>query len=284
LPILDAIKTLDLNALPADVRTVLLGVGQRNVELEKSNAALSTQNAELEAVNARLEHFVKELNQVIYGTRSEKLTEDERQLAFEDIEVAQFEAEEQSDTIEMTAPRKKRKPAQRNLGNLPDHLERIEEVIEPDSIICPCGCGDMIRIGEDRTERLEIIPAQPKVVVTVRPKYACPKKQGGILQAPAPQHLIEGGLPTEGTLAHIGASKYADHCPLFRQSQIYARSGLNIDRSTLAGWMGKVSFHLAPVVDHLLNELKSSSKLFMDETRCPVLDPCNCNQSRPRLG
>jgi transposase len=124
-----------------------LGVGQRNVELEKSNAALSTQNAELEAVNARLEHFVKELNQVIYGTRSEKLTEDERQLAFEDIEVAQFEAEEQSDTIEITTPRKTRKSAQRNLGNLPDHLERIEEVIEPDSIICPCGCGDMIRIG-----------------------------------------------------------------------------------------------------------------------------------------
>jgi transposase len=101
---LDAIKTLDLNSLPADVRAVLLGVGQRNVELEKSNAAHSTQNAELEAVNARLEHFVKELNQVIYGTRSEKLTEDERQLAFEDIEVAQFEAEEQSDRIEKTTP------------------------------------------------------------------------------------------------------------------------------------------------------------------------------------
>jgi transposase len=194
-------------------------------------------------------------------------------LAFEDIEVAQSEAEEQSDTIEMTKPRKKRKPVQRNLGNLPDHLERIERVIEPDSIVCPCGCGDMVRISEDRTERLEIIPAQPKVIVTVRPKYACPKKQGGIVQAAAPVHLIEGGLPTEGTLAHVGVSKYADHCPLFRQSQIYARSGLNIDRSTLANWMGKVSFHLAPVVDHLLSELKSSSKLFMDETRCPVLDP-----------
>jgi transposase len=67
---------------------------------------------------------------------------------------------------------KKRKSAQRNLGNLPDHLERIEGVIEPDSIVCPCGCGDMIRIGQDRTERLEIIPAQPEVVVTIRPKYA----------------------------------------------------------------------------------------------------------------
>lgn len=228
-----------------------MGVGQRNVELEESNAALSTQNAELEAINARLERFVKELNQLIYGKRSEKLGPDERQLAFEDIEVAQSEAEAQSDTIEMTKPRKKRKSAQRNLGNLPDHLERIEVVIEPDSIVCPCGCGDMIRIGEDRTERLEIIPAQPKVIVTVRPEYACPKKQGGVVQALAPVHLIEGGLPTEGTLAHVGVSKYADHCPLFRQSQIYARSGLNIDRSTLANWMGKVSFHLAPVVDHM---------------------------------
>src|SRR5680860_736837 len=184
------LKNLDLNALPADVWEVVLAVGEQN-------AALTAQVGELEARNARLEHFVKELNQIIYGKRSEKLGPDERQLAFEDIEVAQSEAEAQSDTIEMTKPRKKRKSAQRNLGNLPDHLERIEVVIEPDSIVCPCGCGDMIRIGEDRTERLEIIPAQPKVVVTIRPKYACPKKQGGIVQAAAPVHLIEGGLPTE---------------------------------------------------------------------------------------
>lgn len=249
------------------------GLVIRTTELTEHNAALTDQNAELEALNARLEHFVKELNHVIYGTRSEKLTEDERQLAFENIEVAQSEAEEQSDTVEMTTPRKKRKPTQRNLGNLPDHLERIERIIEPDSIACPCGCGDMVRIGEDRTERLEIIPAQSKVIVTIRPKYACPNKQGGVVQALAPVHLIEGGLPTEGTLAHVSVSKYADHCPLFRQSQIFARSGLNIDRSTLANWMGKVSFHLAPVVDHMFKELKSSNKLFADETRCPVLDP-----------
>jgi transposase len=269
----DALKTLDLDALPADVRAAILDLSQRNLDLEERTASLATQNAELEALNARLEHFVKELNQVIYGARSETLTEDERQLAFEDIEVAQSEAEEQSDAVEMTTPRQKRKPVRRNLGNLPDHLERIEQTIEPDSIVCPCGCGDMVRIGEDRTARLEIIPAQPKVIVTIRPKYACPNKQGGVVQALAPVHLIEGGLPTEGTLAHVSVSKYADHCPLFRQSQIYARSGLNIDRSTLANWMGKVSFHLAPVVDHMFGELKTSSKLFADETRCPVLDP-----------
>ena len=272
-PMLDALKKLDLDALPADVRAAVLAVSEQALVLTETNAALITQVAELEALNARLEHFVKELNQVIYGARSEKLTEDERQLAFEDIEVAQSEAEAQADTIEMTTPRKKRKPVQRNIGNLPDHLERIEQIIEPDSIVCPCGCGDMVRIGEDRTERLEIVPAQPKVIVTIRPKYACPNKQGGVVQALAPVHLIEGGLPTEGTLAHVSVSKYADHCPLFRQSQIYARSGLNIDRSTLANWMGKVSFHLAPVVDHMFKELKRSDKLFADETRCPVLDP-----------
>ncbi len=277
---LTALETLDLNALPADVRDVFLAVQRQTMELTQQNdvlcettARLSAQNAELAALNVRLEHMVKELNQLVYGKRSEKLDPDERQLAFEDLEVAVAETEARSNAVEMTKPRKKRKPVQRNLGNLPEHLERIEVTVEPDSIVCPCGCGDMVRIGEERTERLEIIPAQPKVVVTIRPKYACPKKQGGIVQALAPVHLIEGGLPTEGTLAHIGVSKYADHCPLFRQSQIYARSGLNLDRSTLAGWMGKMAFHLAPVVDHLLNELKSSSKLFMDETRCPVLAP-----------
>jgi transposase len=188
-------RNADLTAQNADLKC-------STAELTERNAALAIRKAELEALNARLEHFVKELNQVIYGARSEKLTEDERQLAFEDIEVA-----------------------------------------------------------------------QPKVIVTIRPKYACPNKQGGVVQALAPVHLIEGGLPTQGTLAHVSVSKYADHCPLFRQSRIYARSGLNIDRSTLANWMGKVSFHLAPVVDHMFKELKASNKLFADETRCPVLDP-----------
>ena len=96
---------------------------------------------------------------------------------------------------------------------------------------------------------MEIVPGQPEAVVTIHPKHACPKRQGGIVQALAAVHSIEGGLPTEGTLAHIGVFEYTDRCPLFRQSQIYARSGLNIDRSTLAHWRGKVSFRLAPVLD-----------------------------------
>ena len=147
----------------------------------------------------------------------------------------------------------------------------------------------MVRIGEDRTERLEIVPAQPKVIVTIRPKYACPNKQGGLVQALAPVHLIEGGLPTEGTLAHVGVSKYADHCPLFRQSQILSRSGLNIDRSTLANWMGKVSFHLAPVVDHMFKDLKTSTKLFAGHDEggwtwariASIIETCKLNNVEP---
>ena len=90
------------------------------------------------------------------------------------------------------------------------------------------------------------MPAQLRVIVTVRPKYACRKCEEGVTQAPAPARLIEGGLPTEGAIAHVLISKYADHCPLYRQSRIYARSGLELDRSTLAGWVGKASFTSAP--------------------------------------
>ena len=118
---LNAFKSIDLDAFPADVQAAILAVREQVSGIVEQNAVLTTQVSELEALNARLEHFVKELNQVIYGARSEKITKDERQLAFEDIEVAQSEAEVQTDTIEMPTPRKKRKPAQRNLGNLPDH-------------------------------------------------------------------------------------------------------------------------------------------------------------------
>ena len=146
-------------------------------------------------------------------------------------------------------------------------------MIEPESTDCPCGCGEMDGIGEDRSERLDIVPAQLRVIVTVRPKYACRGCEQGVVQAPATARPIKGGLPTEGALAHVLVSKYADHSPLYRQAQIYARSGLDLDRSTLAGWVGKASFHLRPVADRLARHLKQSSKLFMDETRAPVLDP-----------
>lgn len=235
-------------------------------------AAVLRERDALREANKRLEHLVAELNHAVHGKRSEKLTEDDRQLAFEDLEVAVAEAEEKQET-QAPSESRPRRAARRNRGNLPADLPRIERVIEPNSLLCPCGCGEMHKIGEDRTERLDIVPAQLRVVVTVRPKYACRSCTDGVTQAPSLPHLIEGGLPTEGAIAHVLVSKYADHLPLYRQSRILARSGIEIHRSTLADWVGTAAFHLGPVVDRLAEHLKTSTKLFMDETTAPVLDP-----------
>jgi transposase len=253
------LKPIDLERLPADIRA--------------SVEALQAQVMAISAANARLEHLVRELRHALYGKRSERLSHDDRQLAFEDLEVAVAEAEEHQTRLKGDAPKKKAGKSRRNLGNLPEDLPRVTKVIEPDSTACPCGCGEMERIGEDRTERLDIVPAQLRVIVTVRPKYACPACKGGVTQAKSPPHLIEGGLPTEGAIAHVLVSKYADHAPLYRQAQMLGRSGLQIDRSTLAGWVGKAAFHLTPIVDRMAEHLKASTKLFMDETTAPVLAP-----------
>ena len=164
------------------------------------------------------------------------------------------------------------RPRKANRGALPKHLPRIEEVIEPETLVCACG-SERHMIGEDVSERLHIIPAQFQVIVTRRPKYACRSCEEGIIQAPAPAHLIPGGMPTEAVVAHVLVSKYADHLHLYRQAQIYSRQGIDLDRSTLAAWVGRAAFELRPVFDALIADLKKSSKLFMDETRAPVLDP-----------
>ncbi|WP_370870552.1 transposase [Pseudotabrizicola sp.] len=130
----------------------------------------------------------------------------------------------------------------------------------------------MHKIGEDRGERLVILPAQLLIIVTVRPKYACRTCADGVTQAPAPSYLM-GGPPTEATLAPVPVSKYADNLPLCRQSQILAQAGLDLHRAVLADWVGKAAFHLKPIVDRLAEHLKRSSKLFIDEPTAPVLDP-----------
>ena len=249
---------IDLSAIPESQRAAVL--------------ALLQENGALKDANRRLEHLVAELNHVVHGKRSEKLSDDDRQLAFEDLEtaVAEVETRKEQAAPSTTTPRRAR---QRNLGHLPADLPRIERVIEPTSLDCPCGCGQMHRIGEDRTERLDIIPAQLRVLVDIRPKYACRICSDGVTQAPAAPWLIEGGMPTEGAIAHALVSKFADHLPFYRQSQILARSGIQLDRSTLADWAGTAAFHLGPVVDRLTEHLKGSTKLFMDETTAPALDP-----------
>ena len=257
---MQAAPILDLSAIPAAQRAAVL--------------ALMDQVAVLTDITRRQEHLIAELNHALHGKRSEKLSEDERQLVFEDLSIALAEVEAEQETRAAKPGDGTTRPApKRTIGNLPAGLPRVEVVIEPDSLVCPCGCGVMHKIGEDRTDRLDIVPAQLRVIVTVRPKYACRACTDGVTQAPAPSHLIIGGLPTEATLAHVLVSKYADHLPLYRQSQILARAGLDLHRAVLADWVGKAAFHLQPVVDCLAWHLKASGKLFMDETRAPVLDP-----------
>ena len=139
------------------------------------------------------------------------------------------------------------RPARKvNRGSLPKHLPRVEEVIEPVDTTCICG-SERHAIEENISERLDVIPAQFRVIAIRRPKYACRSCEDGVVQSPAPAGLIHGSMPTEAKVAHVLVSKYADHLPLYRQAQIYARQGIDLDRSTLAGWVGRAAFELCPV-------------------------------------
>jgi len=225
------------------------------------------------AESERLRQIIAALQRHRFGCRAESLPEDQLQLALEDVEQVEAaghaEAEEKSPDARKTRAATRR----RNRGALPAHLPRVETVIDVESIVCPCCSGPLHRIGEDVSERLDIIPAQFRVLVVRRPKYACRTCEDVVVQAPAPARLIEGGMPTEATVAHVLIAKYADHLPLYRQAQIYARQGVALDRSTLADWVGRAAFLLRPVRDRLLDKLKTSTKLFADETTAPVLDP-----------
>jgi transposase len=221
----------------------------------------------------RLAQILKEMQRHRFGRRAETLPLDQLELGLEDVQ--QVEADqaaqvEKADPERRTATAAKRRA---NRGSLPEHLPRIETIIDVEDKACPCCSGALHLIGEDRAERLDIVPAQLRVLVVRRPKYACRACEDVVVQAPAPARLIEGGIPTEATVAHVVVGKYADHLPLYRQAQIYARQGIKLDRSTLADWVGRAAFLLRPVHERLLETLKRSGKLFADETTAPVLDP-----------
>ena len=223
--------------------------------------------------NERLRQIIKELQRHRFGRRAETLPEDQMLLGLEDVE--QAEADRAAETDGSSAADRQARAHKRriNRGALPVHLPRIEIVVDIGDKTCPCCQGALHRIGEDKSERLDMVPAQFRILVTRRPKYACRTCEDGVLQAPAPTRLIEGGLPTEATVAQVLVSKYADHLPLYRQAQIYARQGIDLDRSTLADWVGHAAWHLRPLHERLLGKLRQRSKLFADETTMPVLDP-----------
>ena len=221
----------------------------------------------------RLEQIIKEMQRHRFGRRAETLPEDQLLLGLEDVE--QVEACSDAETERATPAEGTRRVAKRrmNRGSLPAHLPRIEMLVDIEDHTCPCCKSALHRIGEDTSERLDIVPAQLRVIVVRRPKYACRACEDVVVQAPAPARLIEGGLPAEATVAQVLVSKYADHLPLYRQAQIYARQGITLDRATLADWVGRAAWYLRPVHERLLMKLKNSTKLFADETTAPVLDP-----------
>ena len=269
-----------IDTLPTDIDALrALIVAERTAHVAECAAHIAERD-KLTARNARLEAILAEIRRAHFGRKSERINDDQLALALEDLETSlgKAQAQDEKSDADLRAERTRRHRASRN-ANL-DHLPHEEVVVEPESNVCPCCGGALHVIGEDVSKRLDKVPAMVRVIVTRRPKYACRtcEKTGadevaGIIQAPAPARLIEGGLPTEAFVADVVVSKYADHLPLYRQSQILARQGVRIERSTLAQWVGATAAELQPLHDHLLARLKASPKLFCDETRCPVLDP-----------
>ena len=254
-------KVTALHAANTDMQSV-------QTALEAQVAALHAANVDRQARIERLQLLLRTIQRATYGKSSEKLDESQYAFAFEEVQTALGEIEAQLERLEPKQPRPSsgRRP-------LPAHLERVEEIIEPEAGVCACGSCARVKIGEDVTERLDVIAPKFRVIVTRRPRYACTTCRENIVQAPAPAHLIEGGLPTERLLASIAVSKYADGLPLYRQEAIYAREKVELGRNLMANWMGHVGFHLEPLAERLFEHVRAGERIFADETTLPVLSP-----------
>lgn len=249
--------------LPDDVDALRAIVLEQTREIDSLRA--------LQAEVERLRAIIEALQRHRFGRRSEQLDPDQLQLGLEDAETALAQAEVASEA--RTGRSGEARPRKTNRGSLPAHLERIEQVVDVEEKTCPCCGGALHRIGEDVAERLDVVPTTFRVLVTRRPRYGCRSCESAVVQAPAPARIVEGGIPTEALIAQVLVAKYADHLPLYRQAQIYARQGVQLDRSTLADWVGRAAWYLRPLRDHVLEGLRRSERLFADETTAPVLDP-----------
>ena len=262
-------------AANAETARLMAKVEHATAEMERISAEAqqnAVAKAEADAEIARLSSIIAAFARHRFGPRSEKLDDDQFELVMEDLSIAIAKVEAKLDAVSTPAKRAE-KQRRANRGSLPAHLERIEQLIDVDSKQCTCCGGHLHTIGEDVAERLDVVPASFRVLVTRRPRYACRACEGEVVQTPAPPRIVEGGLPTDALVAQVLVSKYADHLPLYRQAQIYARQGVNLDRSTLADWTGRAAWYLAPLRDHLLTVLKRGPRLFADETTAPMLDP-----------
>src|ERR1700722_15098636 len=252
-------------------------------EVDSHRQTLSQQVDELSSRSERIEHMklmIEKLRHMIFGTRSEKIVFKLEQLAFqlEEQETTQAEA---GAAAERGPPAKGSKVGS-GRKPLPAHLQRevVTHVHEGD---CCADCGSQLRkFGEDISEQLEYIPDSFKVIRHVRPKFSC-SGCDRVVEAPASSRPIERGLAGPGLLAHVLISKYSDHLPLYRQSEIYARQGVEIERSTLAGWVGGASELLTPLIDAIQKHVLAGAKLHADDTPMPVLSPGSGKTKTGRL-
>lgn len=257
--------------LPEDLEALRAFALEQSRKLAEVMAAKGEADAEIERLQSIVDAFMRHR----FGARSEQLDPDQLQLGLEDVETALGQARAARDAA--TGQSRSDRPRKVNRGSLPAHLERIEQVVDVEEVdgvrACPCCGGALHQIGEDVAERLDVVPITVRVLVTRRPRYGCRSCESAIVQAPAPARIVEGGIPTEALIAQVLVAKYADHLPLYRQAQIYARQGIQLDRSTLADWVGRAAWYLRPLRDHILERLRRSERLFADETTAPVLDP-----------
>src|SRR3954451_22726855 len=237
--------SLALDDLPRDPEWLLLLRLQHMTEVvaaERSRSTVlkierDTVLAERDAAQAEIEKLrllIRQLQRGRFGRRSERLDPDQLRLGLEDLEqtagatAAAQEGGAPGDGTP-TPPRVRR----RNLGALPAHLPRVEVLVDVEDKSCPCCGGALHVIGEDTSEMLDIVPAVLRVRVIRRPRYGCRACEEAVVQAPAPERPVTGGMATEALLAHVLVAKYADFLPLYRQAGIFARQGVDLDRSTL---------------------------------------------------
>jgi transposase len=233
--------------LPDDVEALKAMVLQHDTEIEQ------------------LKLFIAKLKRMQFGRSSERLDREVEQL---ELRLEELQVQTELNVVRAEANPEKRKPVRQPL---PEHLPR-ERVVHAPACTCP-DCGKPMRqIGEDIAEVLDYVPARFRVIRHVRPKLACPGCEK-IVQIEAPSRPIARGLAGAGLLAHVLVSKYADHLPLYRQSQIYAREGVELERSTLAEWVGQCFHMLDPLVAALGRYVLGAAKLHADDTPVPVLEP-----------
>ncbi|MEQ8697251.1 MAG: IS66 family transposase [Bauldia litoralis] len=255
---------IDLAALPEDVATLHRMIGELTTTLDGERVRAQ---AEID----RLRQIVKALQRNRFGRRSERLDDNQLQLGLEDLDTDIAGAETDLPPEAPGTERKLRSVSDSRLS-LPDHLPRAEVTVDIAPVVCPCCGGAVHEIGETVSEMLDYVPARLRVLRIRRPKYGC-RACGTIHQAPAPERPIAKGLATPGLIAHVLVSKYCDYLPLYRQSQILARQGVTLNRSTLANWVGGASWWLEALRERLADHVFASDKLFADDTPIPVLDP-----------